>query len=87
MGVWRVYGWCLIDPGHCQDCIDGITIDKNILYHYIQLLPFLRIALHNANINRFDCVWKVSGPCLGNSEYCLEDYHATPIDETPMKEQ
>ena len=25
-GVWRVSGWCLIDPGYCQDCIDGIAV-------------------------------------------------------------
>ena len=87
MGVWRVYGWCLIDPGYCQDCIDGITIDKKHFVSLYSTIAFPTDALHNANINRFDCVWKVLGACLGNSEYCLEDYHARPIDETPMKEQ
>ena len=27
--VWRVSRWCQIGPGYCQDCINGITIDKN----------------------------------------------------------
>ena len=54
-------GWCLIDPGYCQDCIDGITIDKR---HFVSLkstTAFPTDALQNANITRFDGVGKVSG--------------------------
>ena len=25
---WSDCGWCLTDPGYCQDCIDGITVWK-----------------------------------------------------------
>ena len=63
-GVWRVYGWCLIDLRYCQDCIDGITIDKKYLVSLYSNTAFPTDALHNA-INRFDGVWKVSGRYQG----------------------
>ena len=33
-GVWRVFGWCLIDPGCYQDCVDGKTVGKQIIFNY-----------------------------------------------------
>ena len=82
----RVLGWCLIDSGYCQDCIDGVAIDKNHFISSYSTTAFPSDALHNANINRFDSVWKVSGGCLDESGYCLDGYHAKAIVETPMKE-
>ena len=58
-------GWCLIDPGYCQDCIDGIAIDINHFLSSYSTIAFLTDALHNANINRSDGVWKMSGGYLG----------------------
>ena len=55
--------WCLIDPGYCQDCIDGITIDIK-KKHFVSLYStntFPTDPLHNANIDSFDGVWEVSG--------------------------
>ena len=85
-GNWIVSGWCLegfwvvseCSWIYCQDCIDGITTATTT--------NFNNKSLHNANINRFGCIRKVSGGCLGDSGYCLEGYHAKSIDETPMKE-
>ena len=62
-GVWRVYGWCLIDPGYCQDCIYRIAIDKKDFVSLYSTTAFPTDALHNANINRFDGVWKGPGRC------------------------
>ena len=84
--VWRVSRWFLINSGHCQDCIDGVAIDKNHFLSSYSTTAFPSDALHNANINRFDSVWKVSGGRLDDSGYCLDGYHAKSIVETPMKE-
>ena len=64
-GVWRVSGWCLIYPGYCQDSIDGKPIDKNRFVILYSTTALRTDALHSANIDRFDCVWKVSGRSLG----------------------
>ena len=56
-------GCCLIDPGYCQDCIDGITIDKKYFVSLHSTTAFPTDDLHNANINRFDGVWKVPRRC------------------------
>ena len=65
--VWRVSysnsGGCLIDPGYCQDCSDGITIVKTHFVSSYSTTAFPTDALHNANINRFDGVWKGPGRC------------------------
>ena len=62
-GVRRVSRWCLIDPGYCQDCIDGIPDGKKMISLY-STTAFPEIpanALHNANSG---VVWKVSERCL-----------------------
>ena len=86
MSGWRVSGWCLIASGYCQDCIGGVAIDKNNFLSSYSTTAFPYDVLHNANINRFDSVWKVSGGCLDDSGYCVDGYHAKYIVETPMKE-
>ena len=58
---------------HRQNAITSVLS----LYNYIHV--FLTDALHNANINRFDSVWKVSGGCLDESGYCLDGYHAKEL--------
>ena len=60
------------DPGYCQDCIDVIAIDKNHFSSSYSTTAFPTDALHNANIDRFDGVWKMSGGCLVDSGYRLD---------------
>ena len=60
--VWRVSGWCLIDSGYCQDCIDGVAIDKNHFLSSYSTTAFPSDTLHNANINRWIDL-AVSGRC------------------------
>ena len=65
---------------------NGITVDKNHFHSLHSTAAFSTDALHNANIDRFDGVWKVTGDCLGNSEECQGGSHSKSIDENPMKE-
>ena len=74
LGVWKVSVWCLIDPGCCQDCVDGITVGKQITYNYRlsqlglsgkKFLTFTTPTLIDLGVS--GCVWKVSGGCLGDS--------------------
>ena len=39
-------------------------------------------ALYNANIDRFDGVWKVTGDCLGNSEEYQGGSHSKSIEKS-----
>ena len=54
----------MVDHRYCQDCSNGITVDKNHLHSLHSTAAFPTDALYNANIDRFDGVWKVSGSCL-----------------------
>ena len=65
--VWRASGWCLVDHRYCQDCSNGITVDKNHFHSLHSTAAFPTDALHNANIDRFD------GVLFGMSVGFLED--------------
>ena len=70
-GVRRVSRWCLIDPGYCQDCIDGIPDgQKKISLYSTTAFPIRKFLPMPFTIQTVGLsgrclkgVWKVSGGC------------------------